>query len=101
MTVEAATGLTPKPSRPFTPYVKSDRNFFLTYVVLIWLGILGGFVPEIVSGIVHHKPPFPLIAHVHGVVFVGWLVLLTTQVLLIRRSRADVHRKLGTAAMVL
>jgi uncharacterized membrane protein len=62
-------------------------------------GILGGFVPEIVQHVAQHKPPFPLIVHVHGVVFLGWLVLLTTQVLLIRRRRADLHRKLGIAAM--
>jgi uncharacterized membrane protein len=101
MTIEAAIGLVPKQSPSFTPYCKSDRNFFLTYVVLLWLGILGGFVPEIVSHIARHKPPFPLIVHVHAVVFFGWLVVLTTQVLLIRRKRPDLHRTLGQAAMVL
>lgn len=101
MTVEAASGLAPKQSRPFAPYCKSDRNFFLTYVVLIWLGILGGFVPEIVGHIARHKPPFPWIVHVHAVVFVSWLVLLTTQVLFIRRKRADLHRRLGIAAIAL
>ncbi|HUJ47466.1 MAG TPA: hypothetical protein VLV55_10075 [Rhizomicrobium sp.] len=99
MTAEATSGLAPKPVRPFAPYCKSDRNFFLTYVVLIWFGILGGFVPEIVSHIAQHKPPFPWIVHVHAVVFVGWLVVLTTQVLLIRNKRADLHRRLGVAAM--
>jgi len=99
LTIEAATGLAPRQSRPFAPTCKSDRNFFLTYVVLLWFGILGGFVPEIVSHIAQHKPPFPLIVHVHGVVFIGWLVVLTAQVLLIRRRRADLHRRLGVAAM--
>jgi len=82
----------------FAPYHKWDRNFFLIYVGLIWLGILGGFVPEIVRHVAQHKP-FPLIVHVHSVVFVGWLMVLTAQVLLIRRRRADLHRKLGFAAM--
>ncbi len=99
MAIEAATGLAPKQAWPFAPYRKSDRNFFLTYVVLLWLGILGGFVPEIVSHIAQHKPPFPLIVHVHAIVFFGWLTLLTTQVLLIRRKRPDLHRTLGTAAI--
>jgi len=101
MAIEATAGLAPKQSRPFAPYCKSDRNFFLIYVVLLWLGILGGFVPEIIGHLAKHKPPFPLIVHVHAVVFVGWLVLLTTQVLLIRRKRADLHRRLGLAAMAL
>lgn len=91
--------IAPRPRSPFAAWHKWDRNFFLTYVVLLWFGILGGFVPEIVQHVARHKPPFPLIVHVHGVVFVGWLVLLTTQVLLIRRRRADLHRKLGIAAM--
>jgi len=101
MTVEAATGLAPKQSKPFAPYCKSDRNFFLAYVVLLWLGILGGFVPEIIQRAVQHKPPFPLIVHVHAVVFFGWLGVLTIQVLLIRRKRPDLHRRLGAAAMAL
>ena len=99
MTMEAAVGISPRPRLPFAAWHKWDRNFFLTYVVLLWLGILGGFVPEIVQHIARHKPPFPLIVHVHAVVFLGWLLLLTTQVLLIRRRRADLHRKLGIAAM--
>ena len=101
MTIEAATGLAPRQSRPFAPYCKSDRNFFLSYVVLLWLGILGGFVPEIGSHIARHKPAFPLIVHVHAIVFFGWLGVLTIQVLFIRRKRPDLHRILGTAAMAL
>jgi hypothetical protein len=58
-------------------------------------------VPEIVSHIEQHKPAFPLIVHVHGVVFIGWLVVLTAQVLFIRRRRVDLHRMLGVAAMAL
>jgi hypothetical protein len=81
------------------PYHASDRNVFLAYVVLLWFGILGGFVPEIVQHIAQHQPPYPLIIHVHGLVFVAWLVVLTAQVLLIRQRRADLHRKLGAAAM--
>ena len=91
------------PSRrtPFAPYAKSDRNFFLVYVLLIWFGVLNGFVPEIVNHIRSNKPPYPFIIHVHAVAFVGWLVLLTAQVLLIRRGRHDLHRRLGMAGMAL
>jgi hypothetical protein len=39
--------------------------------------------------------------HVHALAFVGWLVLLTVQVLLIRIRRADIHRKLGIAGAAL
>jgi hypothetical protein len=99
MAMEAAAPLAPQRRTPFAPFHAWDRNFFLTYAVLLWLGILGGFVPEIAQHIAQHKPPFPVIVHVHGVIFVGWLAVLTAQILLIRRRRPDLHRKLGVAAM--
>jgi len=101
MAMEAAARIAPRPRTPFAPYHKWDRNFFALYVALLWCGILGGFVPEIVQHVAQRKPPFPLIVHVHAVVFLGWLVLLTVQVVLIRRRRADLHRRLGIAAMAL
>ena len=59
---------------------RSDRNFFLIYVVMIWFGILMGFAPKIIRRVQQHATPYPLMVHFHAVAFVGWLVLLTTQV---------------------
>jgi hypothetical protein len=91
--------LRPAASGGFAPNHPWDRNFFLLYVGLIWLGIVMGFGPQIVQHAQGLKPPFPLIVHFHAAAFVGWLVLFTGQVLLIRNSRWAIHRKLG-AAMV-
>lgn len=88
-------------ARPFEPYHRWDHNFFLGYVGLVWFVILMGFVPEVIEHIQARKPPFPLVVHVHAVVFVGWLLLLTIQVLLVRVRRTDLHRKLGMAGAVL
>lgn len=85
----------------FAPRAKWDRDFFLLVVGLIWLGILMGFVPDIAAHIRTHKPACPLVVHIHAAAFVGWLCLLTTQVVLIRSGRADIHRKLGIAGAVL
>jgi hypothetical protein len=85
----------------FAPFHRWDRNFFLFMVALIWLGILMGFVPDIIRHFQAHKPPYPIIVHIHGLVFVSWLALLSTQVLLIRTGRLDIHRRLGVAGMVL
>ena len=64
----------------FAPFHRYDRNFFLAYVALIWLGILMGFGGDIVDHIKSHAPAFPLIVHVHAAIaFVGWLVVLTIQ----------------------
>lgn len=78
-----------------------DRNFFLVMVGLIWLGIGMGFGPEIVHRLQFHARPFPAIVHVHAVVFVGWLCLLSVQLMLVRTRRTDLHMKLGVAGMVL
>lgn len=78
-----------------------DRNFFLLMVALLWLGTLMGFVPEIIERLRADKPHFPAVVYFHGVVFVGWLCLLTAQVLLIRSKRADLHRELGMAGTAL
>jgi len=101
MTAGILSGSSRKRQVPFAPQHRWDRNFFLAYVLLIWTGILGGFVPEIVAHINSNAPAYPLILHVHAVAFVGWLVLLTTQVGLIRRSRHDLHRTIGAAGMAL
>jgi hypothetical protein len=99
MAVEAAVRTAP-PRAPFAPYHRWDRNFFLAIALLIWLGIVMGFGPEIQGHIQRHESP-PWIVHVHAVAFVGWLVLFTTQVLLIRTQRPALHRRLGTWMMAL
>lgn len=85
------------PKRPFAIRHQWDRNFFVLYVVLIWAAILAGFVPEIVRHYLKGAPPQPMIVRLHGTAFVGWLVLLTTQVLLIRNRRVRLHRRIGMA----
>ncbi len=81
--------------RPFAPQHPWDRNFFLALVLLIWLGVLVGFGWDLILHIRGNKPAYPLIVHVHAVVFVSWLLLLTTQVLLVRLRRVDLHRRVG------
>lgn len=91
---------TPLPRR-FEPHHPWDRNFILIYVLLIWVGIVMGFGPQIIKHVEKHAPPYPLIVHVHAAAFVGWLVLLSAQVWLIRARKARIHRKLGQAGAVL
>jgi hypothetical protein len=85
----------------FAPFHRWDRNFFLFMVALIWLGILMGFVPEIMKHVQMHRPAYPLVVHIHAVAFVSWLLLLTTQLLLIRSGRVDIHKRLGLTGLVL
>jgi len=89
-----------RPSR-FQPYHAADRNFVLLYLLCIWTGICMGFGPQIVKHVAEHAPPYPLIVHFHAAAFVGWLLLLSTQVLLIRAGKVHIHRNLGVAGAVL
>jgi len=80
----------------------TDRAFFVAFVALCWTGVLFGFFPA--SGArMMGKADYvaPLILHIHAASFVGWLALLTTQMLLIRKGRCDLHMKLGLVAVLL
>jgi hypothetical protein len=66
-------------------------------VGLIWTGVLVGFGWDVIDHVGKHRPNWPIMVHLHSVVMVAWLVLLTTQVLFIRSGRVDLHKKLGIA----
>ena len=78
-----------------------DRNVVLLLVGLVWLAIGAGFGPDIATHILSRASPYPLIVHAHALAFVGWLVLLTVQVLLIRNNLPQLHRQLGIGGIVL
>lgn len=83
----------------FSAYDTRDRNFFLGFVVVAWAGVLLGFSPPTwarFNGHAHY--PAPLVLQMHAALYVGWMVLLTTQVVLIRTDRQALHRRLGLAA---
>ncbi|HEX4271448.1 MAG TPA: hypothetical protein VHZ32_08680 [Rhizomicrobium sp.] len=94
MSVEA---LSRTPAAPFAPYRASDRNAFLALLVLTWAGIVGGFGLDMADHLRRATHAYPVIVHLHALLFVGWLVLFTIQMLLIRTRRLDLHRRLGMA----
>jgi hypothetical protein len=84
-------------SERFTPRHGADRDVFLALTALVWTGIIAGFG----SDIARNGFSFPLIVHFHAAVFVGWLVLFTTQLMLVRVGNVRLHRRLGVAGLVL
>lgn len=82
-----------------------DRRIYLVWIALVWLGILGGFLPDL-GRYLAEKPSPPLILHLHGAVYFLWLVFVTAQIALIEVRRPALHRRLGwwlvglSAAMV-
>jgi hypothetical protein len=82
----------------FAAQHRADAVFFPCLVAFIWAGLLFGFVPQIYQHIVQQKPPYLWIVHVHAVVFVGWMLLLTAQMILVRSRNLALHRRMGRIA---
>ena len=59
----------------FAHHYRLDHTFYLTYLVIIWLVMIGGFGLDIVRKFAKAGLHYPLIVHVHALVFTGWLVL--------------------------
>ena len=98
--------LAPAPTlrvRPrFTAYHKWDRNFFLIFLALCWLGVLMGFVPAALQRRAGHADyPAPLILEIYAFAFSAWMLLLTIQIALIRSRRPLLHMRLGLVGMAL
>ena len=85
----------------FAPQHPWDRNFFLLILAGVWGGIIAGFVQDALEHFSGKHVAYAPIVHLHAALYVGWLVLLTTQMTLIRAGRADLHRRLGLAGFAL
>lgn len=98
---------TPDPAkirqRPrFVAFHKADRNFFLIFLAICWLGVLMGFVPAAAKRMAGTADyPAPLILQIHAFAFTAWMLLLTAQIALIRTRRPKLHMKLGLVAFAL
>jgi len=88
-------------TRGFRERHPADAYFFPGLVAAIWAMMLAGFVPEVIARAAGNAPPYPLIIHVHAVVFFGWLVFLASQVTLIQTGNVRWHRKFGLVGLAL
>lgn len=82
----------------FAAFHKADRNFFLVFLIICWVGVAMGFAPAVskrMAGEAQYAAP--LILQIHAFAFVGWLALLTIQIVLVRRLRTHQHKLLGLA----
>lgn len=58
-------------------------------------------VPQVPHWRAFNSPPYPFVAHLHGVVFSLWVLLLITPTSLIAAHRLKLHRQLGIVGFVL
>lgn len=84
----------------FAPHHRADRWWFPLLLALLWFGLLRGFVPDMLRHAAEHTRSYLPIVHVHALLFVGWMLLLTTQMTLIRRHQVARHRQLGQLGVV-
>src|SRR5512141_2681531 len=98
-----ATTSLKSPAKPATalPGRRYDHYFFASIAALMLAAVILGFGPSYYfAGVL--KAPLPsTIIHVHGAVFSCWMLLLITQISLASAGRVDLHRRLGTAGLVL
>lgn len=73
---------------------RDDRKPSAVWLAIIWLGMILGFGFDF-HRFLNENPPAPKILLPHEIVFIGWLILLTAQVLFVLGSRIAWHRTLG------
>ena len=80
---------------------RSARSRFYVGLAAFMCGIvLVGFWPTYFGPALRGQIVRPLVIQLHGLVFVGWMVLLMAQVLLASRGQVRAHRKLGAWGIV-
>ena len=90
----SASTITPKTLR-------SEDVFFLIMVLLILAAVIIGFGQSyFLPGMVLAKLPNGLV-HVHGALFVSWILLLVVQTVLVSIDRVRWHMQLGILSLVL
>lgn len=71
-----------------------DRRIYIAWIGLVWVGMIAGFGPDLTRYLAETPPP-PLILHLHGTVYLLWLVCGTAQIALVELRNAALHRRLG------
>jgi hypothetical protein len=68
------------------------RKFYVVLAVLMLLLIFVGFWPSYYGPLMQGAAEAPLLLHVHGVIYIGWMALLILQVTLAARGQIRTHR---------
>jgi hypothetical protein len=72
------------------------RTFYVGLAVFLFAMIVVGFWPSYYGPLVRGAAKAPIILHVHGVIFIGWMVLLIAQTAFAARGDLRTHRALGS-----
>jgi len=75
------------------------RTFYVALAVFLFAMIVVGFWPSYYGPLVRGAAKVPIILHVHGVIFIGWMLLLIAQTGFAARGDLRTHRALGTVGI--
>ncbi len=78
---------------------RTDRKAYVVWMAIIWAAILGGFGIDF-GRYLSETPPPPSILHIHGAVYVVWLLLVSVQILLVETGNIRLHMRLGWATAI-
>jgi len=81
-------------ARPITR-ARTKTTFYVALSIFMVGIVFAGFWPSYYGPLLRGDANRPLVIHVHGAVFMGWMALLVTQVALAWRGRVQMHRRLG------
>lgn len=90
MTMQSAPSLSAPP-----------RRFYVGMAVFLTATVFIGFAPSFYLAPWFERPPVPVFAIVHGLIFSAWMILLIAQTWLVAERNVALHRKLGMAGAAL
>ena len=92
---EGSSGVLNSPASRAAPS-RLKRKFYLAMSVLLALMIFVGFWPSYYGPLMQGAADAPLILHVHGVIYIGWMFLFIAQTTLAARGQIRAHRTVGS-----
>lgn len=79
----------------------SERRLYTWAAAIALLVMFAGFAPTFyLKGFLGAAPDLDALRILHGVVMTSWFALFLVQARLVAAGRTDIHRKLGTAGIV-
>ena len=81
-------------SRP-AARVRTKTSFYVVLSIFMVAIVFAGFWPSYYGPLLQGTAERPLVVHLHGAVFIGWMALLMTQAALSWRGRVQMHRQVG------
>lgn len=80
---------------------RTRTKFYLSMAVILMVMILVGFWPSYYGPLMRGAAEAPWILHLHGAIYIGWMLTLILQTGLAARGRIRQHRKVGNFGIAL